>query len=327
MGALARTRSPSSRGGGSPLPRSADTTRPSRPSRRTSTTPSPPPAPWIIRSSTSSSSKLPCSTASRGSSAAPARFAASASPRACTSAASARRSCCVATRASATQAVAITVTIRALNLNWRDRKRPPEDRGGRSAGPPAVSIGLEADVEDLELARPLRHAHDDAHAGLLAEQGPRDRRGHRDASLRDVGLLLAEDGVGHALAALDVLEVDRHAEAYLVGDLPGGVDHLRAREAVLEQAHAALEVALALLRGVELRILRDVTVRARRLDLGAVHSLRPICAESRRMREAGAPRGTGGPAKRNGPREWGQTKPSPCALPLRRSSASRSPST
>src|SRR5262245_20876483 len=260
MGALARTRLSASSGGrGASLPRCL-TTFPSPSSSRTPTTPWPARASSISRSSARSSELPPVS---RESFAPPARLAASASPRARTSATSARRSCFVATTASATQAVAITVTISALNLNWRERKPPPEGRGGRQAG----LLGFEADAEDLELARSLRNVNRHARADLPAEQGARDRRGDRDATLRDVGFLLAEDRVGHPLAALRVLEVDGHAEAHLVGDLAGGVDHLGAREPVLELAHPPLEVALALLGGVELGVLRDVAVRARGLDL------------------------------------------------------------
>src|SRR5262245_27204470 len=166
------------------------TTLPSRPSRRTPVTPWPELAVWISRSSTSSSSKLPCSAPSSGSSAAPARLAASASARWRTSDSSARRSCSVATRVRARHAVASTVTISALNLTWSERKPPPTARGGRSAGL------LGTDVEDLELARALRNAHRDAVADRLAEQRARHRGGHRDPALRDVRLLLTEDLVG-----------------------------------------------------------------------------------------------------------------------------------
>src|SRR5262245_12272993 len=245
------------------------TTRPSRPSRRTPTTPWPALASWIRRSTRSSSSKLP-SVPSSGSAAAPARLAASACPRSRTSASSARRSCCVATSASAMHAVASTVTISALNLTWRERKPPPPARGGRRPGL------LETDVEDLELPGALRDVHRHAVADLLAQQRARHRRGHRDPPLRDVGLLLAQDLVGDALAAVHVLEVDRHPETHLVRRLAGGVDHLGARETVLEQADAPLEVALPLLGRVELRVLGDVAVRPRGLDLA--HDARALDA-------------------------------------------------
>ena len=89
---------------------------PSRPSRRTATTPSAAPTSRISCSSESSRSKSPWSASRIGSLAAPARLAASARPRFSTSSSSALRSWRVAIQVRPTQAATSSETTRALNL-------------------------------------------------------------------------------------------------------------------------------------------------------------------------------------------------------------------
>src|SRR5690606_4607541 len=64
------------------------------------------------------------------------------------------------------------------------------------------------------------------------------------------------------------------AEAHGIGRLAGGVDHLGPGEPVLEVPDPRLDLGLALLGGLELGVLRDVAVGARRLDL--LHDLDPV---------------------------------------------------
>ena len=85
-------------------------TLPSMPTRRAATRPRSEPACWI------SAPRRSVSLASSGSLASLARFSASALPWRTAAASRARRSCCVATQASATQAITRMATTRALNL-------------------------------------------------------------------------------------------------------------------------------------------------------------------------------------------------------------------
>ena len=81
----------------------------------------------------------------------------------------------------------------------------------------------------------------------------------------EIGLVVADDLVGEALAGRGILEVDCRAEHDMpagVGDR-GGVDHLRSGELVLDLGDPALDEALALLRRVVVGILRKVAVPAR----------------------------------------------------------------
>ena len=85
--------------------------------------------------------------------------------------------------------------------------------------------------------------------------------------LADVCLVLAHDGVGDALLGLDVDQHHGGAEHHPLARQLAGVDHLRAGQAVLELAQARLDLALPLLGGVVLRVLGDVAVGSRGLDL------------------------------------------------------------
>src|SRR6185369_232263 len=88
----------------------------------------------------------------------------------------------------------------------------------------------------------------------------------------EIGLVVADDLVGHLGAAVLVLEIDRRAEDDAAAGVEGRrVDDLRRRELALDLGDATFDEALLVLGGLVLGVLRDVAVRARlgdRLDRG-----------------------------------------------------------
>src|SRR5882672_5214606 len=127
---------------------------------------------------------------------------------------------------------------------------------------------LVPDFQDLVLPHPSRGLHLDLVARVLADDGPRDRRADGDFPLLDVGLVVADDLVGHGLAVL-LFQLDgraEHAAPFGVEQLR--VDDLRVAELGLDLLDPALDEALALLRGVVLGVLREIAVGARLRDRG-----------------------------------------------------------
>src|SRR5438105_3880014 len=111
-----------------------------------------------------------------------------------------------------------------------------------------------------------RH-HLDGLALLLVDQRARQRRGDRDAAFLGVGLGLADDLPD--LLLIGVLVDQGHGRAELDGVAAelGDVDHVGARELVLELGDLTLVDRLLLLGGVILRVLGEIAVRARIGDL------------------------------------------------------------
>src|SRR5687768_13980667 len=120
-----------------------------------------------------------------------------------------------------------------------------------------------------------RHLHGVAHR--FAHQGPGDRRGNRHAAGADVGFGFADDLVGPLLLGILVEELDRGAELDAIAGKLADVDDLGAGDQAFELQNPALVVGLGLLRGVVLRIFRQVALGARlgdRLnDAGTLHLL------------------------------------------------------
>src|SRR6266496_5470905 len=130
----------------------------------------------------------------------------------------------------------------------------------------------------LALAAGRRELHDVAL--LLADHGPGDRRGDADLPLLQVGLELAHHLVAHLVARLGVGDGDGGAEDDAVALQLADLDHLGARDPVLDLEEAALEVRLLVLGGVVLRVLGEIAVGARLRDLphdlGALDRLQPL---------------------------------------------------
>ena len=83
------------------------------------------------------------------------------------------------------------------------------------------------------------------------------------------GLVVADDLIDELLAAFLVLDLDGGAEdATPVRLEPLRIDHLGVGELHLDLGNAAFDEALPLLRGIVLRVLREVPVRARFGDRG-----------------------------------------------------------
>src|SRR6266568_9138538 len=142
---------------------------------------------------------------------------------------------------------------------------PSPLRGGPAAwgwcrlGPRA----LEADLDDLVGLGTARRRHLDALADLLADQRAGERRGYRQATGADIGLVLADDLEG--LLLIGLLVGERHCRAEL--DHRAGqfrdVDDLGARDLVLQFHDAAFDEALAFARRMVLGVLREIAVIAR----------------------------------------------------------------
>src|SRR5690606_32900188 len=87
-------------------------------------------------------------------------------------------------------------------------------------------------------------------AGLTTDQRARDGRRDGDGACFDVGLVGPDDPVVEHLAALGLLKRDVRAEAHLLAGELRGVDHLRAREMILDLVDARLDHPLLLLGSV-----------------------------------------------------------------------------
>src|SRR5712664_857933 len=110
---------------------------------------------------------------------------------------------------------------------------------------------------------------DDFHgrALLLSDQRSRQRRGDGDAALLGVGLRLADDLPHRLLFGVLVDQRDSGAELDGVAGQLADVDNIGARKLVLQLGDTAFVVGLLFLRGVILRVLRKVAMRARLGDM------------------------------------------------------------
>src|SRR5258705_4480852 len=102
---------------------------------------------------------------------------------------------------------------------------------------------------------------------LLADQRARERRGDGDAALLGVGLDFADDLPDRFLVGVLVDQRDGGAELDGVAGEFRDVDDVGTRELVLDLGNAALIVGLLFLRGMILRVLRKVAMRARLGDV------------------------------------------------------------
>src|SRR5262245_41249010 len=124
---------------------------------------------------------------------------------------------------------------------------PAEAAARRRPLPAALLV---ADGEHLELADAARRLDLDRVAFGLADQRPRDRRADRDLAVLQIRLVVTDDLVGHTLAGRAVLELDSCAEYDVAARIRdrGRIDHLRAREPVLDLGDPPFDEPLALLR-------------------------------------------------------------------------------
>src|SRR5450755_3822850 len=81
------------------------------------------------------------------------------------------------------------------------------EAGGRKAKRLGRSGRAEADVRDLVLSGPLAGLERDRFAALAADDGAGERGRDRDPSRLDVGLVVADDHVGHHVAAVGVRQL------------------------------------------------------------------------------------------------------------------------
>src|SRR5579885_2390338 len=115
----------------------------------------------------------------------------------------------------------------------------------------------------------------------LADQRARDRRGHRDAAMFDIGFQIADDLINKSGAAVFVLQfhggTEHHASARIE---PRDVDDFRMRQAGFQFLDAAFQEALLLARGVVFGVLAQIAVcarlRDRRDDARAFHGFQPF---------------------------------------------------
>src|SRR5580765_2131774 len=120
------------------------------------------------------------------------------------------------------------------------------------------------DRDDFVVAHAAGRLHLGHVAGRLADQRPRDRRADRDQAVFQIGLVVADDLVGHRDAAVFVFQVDRRGEHdAALGVQRPRVDDLRGRELALDLEDAAFDEALLVLRRLVLGVLRQVALRAR----------------------------------------------------------------
>src|SRR5690348_15067529 len=142
-----------------------------------------------------------------------------------------------------------------------------------AAADPRSNLVLHA--HDVVAALPARRLELERIAFIPADQRTRDRRGHRDAALLDVGFQVADDLVDDRISAVLVFEFDGGAEHHAragveardINDFGGG----QARFQLLD---AALDEALLFACGMVLGVLLEVAVRARFGDRG--DHLRPL---------------------------------------------------
>src|SRR6185437_2103363 len=152
-----------------------------------------------------------------------------------------------------------TVVWRASTTQTR-RCRSPACSGRARLSKVGLAV---ANGDDLVASQAAGRLHLGGITFALADQGAGDRRIHRDLALLDVGLVVADDLVRAALAAVEVLYLDGRAENDpSFGIEVGGIDHLRVRELRLEIRDAPFDEALPLLRRVVVRVLRQIAVRA-----------------------------------------------------------------
>jgi len=162
-----------------------------------------------------------------------------------------------------------SVTISALNLIGRDRKGFYLSRLETDAAMwPNTFVGRKlysfiAHIENFKSSLALWNLNDDFVTLFSAHQGAAHGRGVGNESFLGVGFVVADDRerdfvVGVAVAnRYGCAEHDPFARLFL------GVDDLGARDAILYEANARIEVRFALERGVVLGVFRKVTVGAR----------------------------------------------------------------
>lgn len=80
--------------------------------------------------------------------------------------------------------------------------------------------------------------------------------------MRQIGLVVADDLVFELLVGVLVDDGHGRAELHRFAREFRDVDHLRAREQVLKLQHAAFDESLTLFRGVILRVLGQIAMRA-----------------------------------------------------------------
>jgi hypothetical protein len=152
----------------------------------------------------------------------------------------------------------------------------------RGYPPRLTSVGLggqllldELDRLDLVLLRSTRRRHGDGVPLAAADERARDGARHGDLPALQVRLELADEPVLHDVAALGLLERHGRPEDHAVAaGVLRDVDHLGARDPVLDLEDAALDVRLLVLGRVVLGVLGEVAVRARLGDL--LHDLRTL---------------------------------------------------
>src|SRR5262249_45679455 len=134
-----------------------------------------------------------------------------------------RRSTPAPTRASSSSPTRRSACPTRRRLRTRP---PPSTPAARTSSGLARRrlAGGELHFDDLELAHALRGLRAHGVADLAADHRARDRRGDRDEAGLDVGLVLADDAVGLAFAAVGVLDGHRRAEDDLLARQARRVD-------------------------------------------------------------------------------------------------------
>src|ERR1700730_12342334 len=158
-----------------------------------------------------------------------------------------------------------------------DRALAAQQKAAQSARPFSMRSPLNAEEFRCDLA-PLdlgdlvglgAAGRDDFHGSalLLADQRARQRRSDGDAALLGVGFRLADDLPHRLLVGVLVDQRDGGAEHDGVDGELADVDNIGARKLVLQLGDTAFVVGLLFLRGVILRVLRKVAMRARLGDM------------------------------------------------------------
>src|SRR5437868_2336950 len=123
---------------------------------------------------------------------------------------------------------------------------PSQPRGACSEVPLCV-----ANAENLVDPRAAGRIDFGDIAFRFADQRARNRRADRDLPVLDIGFVVADDLIAHALAGVGVFQLDRRAK-----DNPAlavnraRVDHMRVGELVLDVADARFDEALPIFRGI-----------------------------------------------------------------------------
>src|SRR5687768_8450501 len=145
----------------------------------------------------------------------------------------------------------------------------------RSRAPARSAVGsVELDAANLVTSGSSRQLHDHLVPQRLPDQSARERRGHGDEPVIDVGLVGADDLVPRLLFGIEVRERHDRTEAHAVARQLGRIDHLGARELVFDVLDPRFDQALALLGGVVLGVFAEVAVFARHADVP--RDLRPF---------------------------------------------------